>query len=1403
MADERVAENAQNANESDRQVDAAAAGRTEHLDGLRPSAVSARRAALVARRNRLSASKRALLDKRLQGEGAAEVITVPQIPRRDDSAPPPLSFAQERLWFLDQLNPNNSSYNIPTAARVSGPIKLDVLERALNEVLRRHEVLRTTFQAEQGKPFQVIQPSGGREIRVEDVGQVAESRRMALARQRATEEASQPFDLEQGPLLRAMVLRLGEEDHVVLLTVHHIVFDGWSAAIFLRELAATYAAFSRDAPSPLVDLPIQYADYAVWQRDWLSGEVLEQQLSYWRDQLADVPTLDLPTDRRRPDAPSLRGDRHRFRLPRELSRGLQELSDQEEATLFMAMLAGFQALLARYSGQDDVVVGSPIAGRQRPELESLIGFFVNTLVLRTSLSGDPSFRELLRRVREVCLTAYAHQDVPFEKLVQELQPERTASLSPLFQVLFVFQNTPPTTAHVPGRLRMQRIGQERSTAKFDLELTASATDDDIGCVLSYAVDLFDAGTIERMAGHFATLLEGAIQSPDVPISQLPLLAAQERQTILFDWNQSVSARRPPYVQDLVAAQVNRSPESTAVVFGDREMSYAELNQKANRLAHRLQAQGVGPDVKVGICLERSIDMIVGLLGTLKAGGAYVPIDPTAPTDRLQTVLESIDVLLTGKGGPAETAPARIVDINEHTVVDDSADEPVEIDVDPDNLVYVLYTSGSTGVPKGIEMTHRCASNLMTWQLQNSNTATKTLQFASFSFDVSFQEIFSTLAAGGTLVLVDEATRRDPVRLLQLIEDQSVERLYVPFVALHHLAVAAADQGWPARLREVITAGEQLRITPEVQSACGGRSLQNQYGPTETHVVTSHVLDGAPEAWPALPPIGRPITNASCYILDEWMNPVPVGLPGELYIGGEPLARGYAGQPRETGERFVPNPFSEQAGERLYKTGDVCCWRVNGEIEFLGRTDHQVKIRGFRVEPAEIEAKLGRHPQIRATVVVAREDQPGDRRLVAYVVPAGDTPPSVSELRGYLKASLPDYMIPVSYVMLDELPLSANGKVDRLALPQPEESRPEIETEYVPPGTDIEQQLAGIWAAVLGIERVGVHDNFFELGGYSLLATEVAFRIRQVVGTSLPVATLFNAPTISQLAQLLECDGGIEEANCVVPLHAKGDELAVFCVQPAGADVTPYQQLADALAPEHPVYGVSDVPGAKRDFETLDEMGADFAQVILEHQPRGPYCILGWSAGAALAVSTAAALEREERRVALVGILDGGLRTRAGELNPIEAFDLHLKTDYFLPNTFDAMPKDRRREFLDHMKRLSLREQFDWLVEWAREHGREILPPTVSWESIETDVRNTEMHLRLFNGYSPPVIRAPLYVWWAEQNLGNRRSVRWDRYTRGTVTTSQVPGDHVTFLKHPAVDVIASQLQEALRASQTS
>lgn len=1114
----------------------------------------------------------------------------------------PLSFAQQRLWFLDQLAPGSPFYSIPAAVRLSGRLDVSALERALNEVVDRHEVLRTTFAAEKGEPLQRITSSLTIPIPILDLSDLAEEEREDEVRRLAVEEAQTPFDLAVGPLVRAKLVRLGEQEHVMLFNMHHIVSDGWSIGVLMKELTVLYEAFSHGRPSPLEDLPVQYADFAHWQRQWLQDEVLEEQLSYWRQQLADLQTLDLPTDYPRPAMKSYRGTSRRVRLSKDLSDGLKALSDAEEATPFMTLLAAFQVLLGRYTRQDDVAVGTPIAGRNRVEIEGLIGFFVNTLVLRTDLSGNPSFRDLIRRVRDVALGGYSHQDLPFEKLVEELQPDRDMSRTPLFQVLFVFQNAARSDERL-SELKLSRLASGTGTSKFDLTLTLQDTKAGFSGTLEYDIDLFDESTIDRMLGHLTTLLDGVVADPDSSIAELPLVGQTERQALLRNGaSADVDPGLDVCTHQMFEARAERTPDLVAAEFDGQSLTYEELNRQANRLAHRLRELGVRPDDPVGICLERGLQLAVGVLGILKAGGAYLPLDPTYPAERLRVMLEDArpPIVVTQQSLqddlPKSDAAQLLVDAD-----DDIGRQPVEnpeLSTTCRNLAFVLYTSGSTGTPKGVAMEHRPLVNLIKWQLGESplGEGARTLQFASLNFDVSFHEMFATWCSGGTLVLTDESTRRDMDQLLRFLKDHRIQRIFVPFVVLQQLAeLGSESETSSAPLEEIITAGEQLHVTPQVVmffDKLEDCQFHNHYGPTEAHVVTAHTLQGAPSKWPALPPIGRPIANTQIYLLDDSLQPVPVGVPGELYIGGVPLARGYLNRPDLTAERFVADPFSEDSDARMYKSSDWARWLPDGNIEFLGRADEQVKFRGFRIEVGEIEVHLGRHPIVHDSAVMVKSDTAGRKRLVAYVVADENSRPSVSDLREFLGETLPDYMVPTTFVFLDAFPLTVSGKLNRRALPAPDDSRPELAEEYVAPLTPVETQLAAIWSEVLGVERVGVQDSFFSLGGHSLLATQVVSRIREAFQVELALRELFRKPTIAGLAEAIA---------------RTAQELQTPPITPVGRDqplAPSFSQqrlwLLDQLQPGNPAYNM---PAAVRLSGRLDVTAVERSlnEIVRRHE----------------------------------------------------------------------------------------------------------------------------------------------------------------------------------------------------------
>ncbi|MBD2510596.1 non-ribosomal peptide synthase/polyketide synthase [Nostoc muscorum FACHB-395] len=1087
-------------------------------------------------------------------------LAAPPILRRTNNAELPLSYAQQRLWFLDQFEPDSPFYNIPIGLRFVGSVNIAALEQSFKEIIHRHEALRTNFVSVDGKPTQIIQIEPNWSLTVVELQHLALTEQEKAAQKLVQQQAIEPFDLAHDALIRATLVVLSPTEQWLSVSIHHVVSDGWSIGVFIEELQALYNAYSQGQPSPLLPLPIQYADFALWQRQWLVGELLNSQLSYWKEQLANAPTfLPLPTDRPRPAVQTFNGAYLEFALSVELTQQLTKLSQQQGVTLFMTLLAAYNTLLYRYTGQEDILVGSPIANRDRSEIEGLIGFFVNTLVMRTEISGDRSFSELLTRVRDMAMEAYAHQNLPFEMLVEALQAERNLSHTPLFQVMFVLQNAPTASGLDLTGLNVSPLPVKLTTSRFDLTLIMQNSPTGLIGLWEYSTDLFDASTIDRMTSHFVTLLEGIVANPQQQISQLPLLSEVEQQKLLFEWNDTqVDYPLDQCIHQLFEEQVKLTPNAVAVEFKEQQLTYNQLNDRANQLAHYLQSLGVKPDTLVGLCVERSLEMVIGLLGILKAGGAYVPLDPEYPTERLSFILEDtqVKVLLTQRSLldrlPPNQTQLVCLDTDAELISQCSQDNLIT-GVQANNLGYIIYTSGSTGQPKGIAMNQLALCNMILWHPDNLKIArgAKTLQFASINFDVSFQEIFTTWCSGGTLFLITKELRHDTSNLLRVIQEKAIQRMFLPVVGLQQLAeFAVGSELVNTHLREIITAGEQLQITPAISkwlSQLSDCTLHNHYGPSESHVATSFTLPNLVDTWPLLPPIGRPISNTQIYILDKYLQPVPIGVPGEVYIAGVLLARGYLNRPELTQEKFIPNPFGGSRGtgeqgsrvaeeqsfpsaphplcpsassERLYKTGDLARYLPDGNIEYLGRIDNQVKIRGFRIELGEIEAVLSQHTNVQASCAVVREDTPGDKRLVAYIVPQPEQRVSVNVVRSFLKEKLPEYMLPSAIVILEALPITSNGKLDRRVLPAPD-LHSQLSDQYVAPRNPIEEILSLIWAQVLKVELVGIHDNFFELGGHSLLATQLVSRIRTNLKVELPLRELFAAPTIAQLAPIIQ------------------------------------------------------------------------------------------------------------------------------------------------------------------------------------------------------------------------------------------------------------------------------------------
>ncbi|MEO6196029.1 MAG: amino acid adenylation domain-containing protein, partial [Thermoanaerobaculia bacterium] len=1071
----------------------------------------------------------------------------PRIPRWEGSAADgaPLSFSQERMWFLDQLDPGTPIYNLFNLVEVSGPLSIPVLRRCLDELVRRHEALRTVFVAEGGEPSQRVLPASPFPLPVVDLSGLPATARQAEMLRLEAAEHQRPFDLERGPLFRAVLLAAGPREYAGLFNMHHVTGDGWSWIVLVREIAALYTAFVAGRPSPLPELPLQYSDFAAWQRGRLQGRTLEEELAYWRRQLdGAAPPLRLPTDRPRSASNGFSGDGGARLLPLALAAGAKALADREGVTLFMLLLAAFLTLLYRYTREEDLLVGVPIANRTSREIEGLIGFFVNTLVLRTQLTGDLGFRALLARVREVAGGAYAHQDLPLETVLQAMQPDRSVGHAPPFSVMFQVQNLPEPQMEFAGlTLRASRAGlqSQLATEIFDLALVMEPGEEGIGAWMTYNARLFEPATIERMLAQLETLLAGAVTAPERALDELPLASPEEWAEVLA-WGAAEEVAPQPPVHRAFERQARETPEAVALVAGEEgevEVTYGELDTQANRLAHHLRRLGVGPEVRVALCLERSPALIASLFAVLKAGGAYVPLDPTYPRERL-------DYLLTDTGAPVLVTEQRLLagfgeevlsrvhavllDVDRETIATRPAGTPEdptgEPSVPPERLAYVIYTSGSTGKPKGVMVQHGSLStfNESVRRLYSVTAADRVLQFASVSFDTSAEEIYPCLTTGGTLALRTPGMMRSSADFLAGCRARGITLLDLPTAYWHGLAAdLAAGEEWPPAMTRVIVGGERAlpeRVADWTRRLGGRVQTWNTYGPTEcTVIATAFDLQGLPEGADGLreAPLGRTVPGLRGYVLDSRLELTPVGVPGELCLSGVAVARGYLGRPELTAALFRPDPFAGIPGARLYRTGDLVRWLPSSYLEFLGRIDRQVKVRGFRVELGEIEAALAKHPDVREVAVLAREDSPGERRLVAYVAPYPDREAAAGELRAFLKERLPEHMVPTAFVTLAALPLNSSGKVDRRALPAPDASRPDLAAEYVAPGTPAEEGVAAIWREVLGIERVGVHDDFFDLGGHSLHLPQVMHRLRRDFEVQVPLRSLAEETTVAELA----------------------------------------------------------------------------------------------------------------------------------------------------------------------------------------------------------------------------------------------------------------------------------------------
>ena len=1482
----------------------------------------------------------------------------------------PTSFAQERLWFLNKLEPQSPAYNIPVALRLEGSLDVKVLERSLNEILRRHDVLRTRFSTMDGQPVQIITPPQTMTLPVIDLSKHPKEQRETEALNLAGQERRKPFDLDRGPLLRVSLLYLDEREHVLLLTLHRIVSDGWSMKVLYRELTTLYQAFSSGRPSPLPELPIQYADFAYWQRGWLQGEFLRTHVDYWKSKLrSSPPILEIPTDHPRPSLQSFRGARQSLLLPQTLYKDLIALSQRSGVTLFMTLLAAFKTLLHWYTGQEDIVVGSSSAGRTRTETEELIGYFINTLVLRTGLSGNITFRELLGRVREVVRDAYAHQDLPFEKIVEELGPERSLSHTPLFQVMFSLQDVPIEMLELPG-LTLSHLEIEGEIAKFDLTLNMFEGDDGLGGVLVYNTDLFEDDTIIRMLSHFKILLEGIVANPDEHLSKIPLFTESERQRLSVEWNHTQTDYEDlGYVKDLgvhelFERQVERTPDALAVVFENQQLTYHELNLRANQLAHYLRKRNVGPEALIGICLDRSLEMVVGLLGILKAGGAYLPLDPEHPPDRLAFMLEDaqVSVLLTKRGLleklPEQSAKVVYLDSDWDVIAQENEGNPAS-KTTPENTAYVIYTSGSDGSPKGVLGLHRGAVNPLAWMWKAYPFAADEVccQKTSLNFVDSVWEIFGPLLQGVRIVIIPEKVVNDPYRLVNALATYQVTRIVLlpsslrsildtdtnlnirlpnlkywfcsgedlttelaerflkimpqstllniysspevsagaicyetrqentrhlslpdgspkgvlglhrgavnplawmwkayPFAAdevcCQKTSLNFVDSVWeifgpllqgvriviipekvvndpyrlvnalatyqvtrivllPSSLRSILDTDTNLNIRlPNLKYwFCSGEDLTTELAERFLKIMPQSTLlniYSSPEVSAGAIcyetrqentrhlslPIGRPIANTKTYLLDQNLNPVPIGITGELHIGGAGLARGYLNRPGLTAEKFIANPFSNKSQDRLYKTGDLGRYLPDGNIELLGRIDRQVKIRGFGVEPGELEVVLGGHPAVRQAAVTARENIDGDKGLVVYIVAERGERLTQGELNRFLKGKLPGYMLPSAMVKMDAIPRTPNGKVDFQALPGPDETIPDSATTFVASRDTLELKLKLILEKVLGIRPIGMQDNFFDRGGHSLLAVDLFSQIEKAFGKNLPLATLFQAPTIQHLADVIRQEGWNPSWSSLVAVQPGGSKPPFFCVPGFGGNVIHLRDLGRHLNPDQPLYGLQSrgLDGSTPPYTRVEDMAAHYIKEIRTLQPEGPYFLGGLSGGGKVAYEMAQQLHLQGQKVAFVALFDtygpGYPEFKSNFISFYYKFNYLLRRiESQIENLFLLGPKEELFFFLRLIK------------------GRIQRIYKSGLDSANLRVR--QANIQAFNSYTPQPYPGRVTLFRASKqpkgcypdpNLG------WDGLAVGELEIQESTGYHLNFMAEPRIRFLVEKLKVCLAAS---
>jgi amino acid adenylation domain-containing protein len=1333
----------------------------------------------------LSPAKRELLERALR-RGRGSTGPAQSIPRRSAEGPAPLSVGQEQIWFFERLSPELGVYNEGASIRKTGELDLGALRAAFNHVVRRHEIWRTTFPLADGTPVQRVEAeAAGYELPLTDLTHLPPPLRMPEAIRLATEDARQPYKLGVGPLVRPRLVRLAEDDHGLFLAMHHMVFDGVSLyRVLLPELIALYKAYASGLHAELPALAVQYSDFAQWQHDRWERPEVAQRVAYWCRQLHGELPDQLPTDHERPSVQRFRGAIKQLEIERELVSTLRQLARHERASQFMVLASAFTVLLHRYSGQNDIVFGTPIDDRDRPELQGMIGFCLNAVVLRVDAGGDPSFRELISRVREVTLEAVANE-VPFERLVRELQPRRDPSRNPLFQVMFGIE--PPVPDPDP-EWSLHQMEEGVGTAKFDLYLELDERPEGhISCRFVYSTDLFEQETIARMKDHWLNLLRRIAAEPDRPISQAPLLSDAERRQLLIDWNSTQTEIPKACVHQLIEAQVHHSPSSTAVVFEDRQLTYRELDLYASRLAQRLVARGVGPGSTVGICVDRSLDMLVAPLAVMKAGGAYLPLDPRHPADRLAYMLQdsgaSLVITHTDWLGVLSTGQTPVMCLDQDNgSVTLPATQP-KTEVGPEHLAVVIYTSGSTGRPKGVEIPHRAMVNLLRSMAVEPGLASDDVLLAvtTLSFDIAGLELYLPLICGARVVIANRDQASDGARLARLLASSAATVMQATPTSWRMLV----ESGWNGSSDlTALSGGEALSadLAHALLSRC--RRLYNMYGPTETTI------------WSTVAPIerrdrisiGRPIANTRVYVLDRHRQPVPIGVPGELYIGGDGLARGYVGRPDLTAERFVTISFGVGRKERLYRTDDAARWRSDGALEYLGRLDDQLKIRGHRIELAEVEAVLADHPSVSAAVAVGRQAHLDGAELVAYIVPAPGRAPTVGELREHLRSRLPDYMLPSAIAVLDALPVTANGKVDRKGLAARNVAmRPAPGSTHEGPRTPTEEALVQIWRAALGVERIGIRENFFELGGHSLLAVRVLAEVERVTGRRPPLATFFReGVTVEGQAQMLEQEIDSGTSAQLVRVQPNGQRLPVFFVFSDESALLSLRNFLPALGPNQPVYGLIPERNHRRfdRHRKVEELASRLCRLAEEVQPHGPYYICGHSFGGLIAYEVASQLRAGGEQVGMLALID--------TLTPDA--ERHALREWMRPRA--RLGRQLRRGL-----RLGAAKLWEMAHRETRAGWSQVLGTADGQQAGDFDYDGAIYLARQYHLVGSDVPLSLYHIAQERSAGGACYRLGWEEVHRGSLECEEIPGDHLSMLQVPNVTLLAERLATRLRAVQ--